>query len=144
MDKHGLSHTSWECTCHVVWIPKCRGKVLYGEFRREIGEILRALVDHTDGVEIVEGSACRDHIHICLRIPPKYAVGKVVGRLKGRSAMTLFERHPEWRGATGRGRTLWARGYHVSTVGLNEGVIRRYMRNQEDGSKLEGWGNYKT
>ena len=73
MEKHSLSHTSWECVYHVVWIPKYRRKVLYGETRREIGEILRMLVDHMDGVEIVEGSACPDHIHICLRIAPKHS-----------------------------------------------------------------------
>ena len=74
MDKHSLSHASWECVYHVVWIPKYRWKVLYGETRREVGEILRMLVDHMDGVEIVEGTACVDHIHICLRIAPKHSV----------------------------------------------------------------------
>lgn len=137
MDKHSLSHTSWECVYHIVWIPKYRRKVLYGETRREVGEILRMLVDHMDGVEIVEGSACRDHIHICLRIAPKHSVSHVVGRLKGKSAIVLHERHPEWRKITGRDRTLWARGYYVSTVGLNESIIRRYIQRQEDGSRIE-------
>ena len=137
MDKHSLSHTSWECVYHIVWIPKYRRKVLYGETRREVGEILRMLVDHMDGVEIVEGTACVDHIHICLRIAPKHSVSHVVGRLKGKSAIVLHERHPEWRRITGRDRTLWARGYYVSTVGLNESIIRRYIQRQEDGSKIE-------
>ena len=137
MDKHSLSHTSWECVYHIVWIPKYRRKVLYGETRREVGEILRMLVDHMDGVEIVEGTACVDHIHICLRIAPKHSVSHVVGRLKGKSAIVLHERHPEWRKLTGRDRTLWARGYYVSTVGLNESIIRRYIQCQEDGSKIE-------
>lgn len=137
MDKHSLSHTSWECVYHIVWIPKYRRKVLYGETRREVGEILRMLVDHMDGVEIVEGTACVDHIHICLRIAPKHSVSHVVGRLKGKSAIVLHERHPEWRRLTGRDRTLWARGYYVSTVGLNESIIRRYIQRQEDGSKIE-------
>ena len=122
---------------HVVWIPKYRRKVLWGEARREIGQILRMLVERMDGVEIVEGALCPDHVHVCLRIPPKYCVGKVIGKLKGRSAIILFERHPEWRGATGRDRTLWARGYYVSTVGLNEEVIRNYVRNQEEASRIE-------
>ena len=122
---------------HVVWIPKYRRKVLWGEARREIGQILRTLVEHMDGVEIVEGALCPDHVHVCLRIPPKYCVSKVIGKLKGRSAIILFERHPEWRGATGRDRTLWARGYYVSTVGLNEEVIRNYVRNQEEASRIE-------
>ena len=137
MDKHSLSHTSWECVYHIVWIPKYRRKVLYGETRREVGEILRMLVDHMDGVEIVEGTACVDHIHICLRIAPKHSVSHVVGRLKGKSAIVLHERHPEWRKLTGRDRTLWARGYYVGTVGLNESIIRRYIQRQEDGSKIE-------
>ena len=137
MDKHSLSHASWECVYHIVWIPKYRRKVLYGETRREVGEILRMLVDHMDGVEIVEGTACVDHIHICLRIAPKHSVSHVVGRLKGKSAIVLHERHPEWRKLTGRDRTLWARGYYVSTVGLNESIIRRYIQRQEDGSKIE-------
>ena len=136
MEKHSLSHTSWECVYHVVWIPKYRRKALFGERRREIGEILRMLVERMDGVEIVEGSTCVDHVHICLRIPPKYSVSKVVGRLKGKSAITLFERHPEWRGNMGTGKSLWARGYYVSTVGLNESVIRKYIQNQEDASKI--------
>lgn len=137
MDKHSLSHTSWECVYHIVWIPKYRRKILYGETRREVGEILRMLVDHMDGVEIVEGTACVDHIHVCLRIAPKHSVSHVVGRLKGKSAIVLHERHPEWRKLTGRDRTLWARGYYVSTVGLNESIIRRYIQRQEDGSKIE-------
>lgn len=137
MDKHSLSHTSWECIYHIVWIPKCRRKVLYGETRREVGEILRALVERMDGVEIVEGAACLDHIHVCLRIAPKHSVSSVVGKLKGKSAIILHERHPEWRRVTGRDRTLWARGYYVSAVGLNESAIRRYIRNQEDGSRIE-------
>ena len=137
MDKNSLSHTSWECVYHIVWIPKYRRKVLYGEARREIGEILAMLVERMDGVEKVEGSVCRDHIHICLRIAPKHSVSSVVGKLKGKSAIILHERHPEWRRLTGRDRTLWARGYYVSTVGLNESVIRRYIQKQEDGSRIE-------
>ena len=137
MDKNSLSHTSWECVYHIVWIPKYRRKVLYGEARREIGEILAMLAERMDGVEKVEGSVCRDHVHICLRIAPKHSVSSVVGKLKGKSAIILHERHPEWRRLTGRDRTLWARGYYVSTVGLNESVIRRYIQKQEDLSRIE-------
>ena len=137
MDKHSLSHTSWERIYHIVWIPKYRRKVLYGEARREVGEILRVLTQRMDGVELVEGSACPDHIHICLRIAPKHSVSNIVGKLKGKSAIILHERHPEWIRLTGKDRTLWARGYYVSTVGLNESVIRRYIRKQEEGSRIE-------
>ena len=136
MEKNSLSHTSWECVYHIVWIPKYRRKVLYGEARREVGEILRTLVSRMDGVEIVEGSACVDHIHICLSVAPKHSLSNVVGTLKGKSAIVLHERHPEWRRLTGRDRTLWARGYYVSTVGLNEETIRRYIREQEDGDRI--------
>ena len=122
---------------HIVWIPKYRRKVLWSQVRQKVGRIIRNLVEHMDGVEMVEGTLCPDHIHICLRIAPKHSVSKVVGRIKGRSSITLFERHPELRAVTGRDRTFWARGYYVSTVGLNEAVIRNYIRNQEEGSKVE-------
>ena len=135
MDKDSLSHTSWDCVYHVVWIPKYRRKVLYGETRREVGEILRMLVSRMDGVEIVEGSACSDHIHICLRIAPKHSVSNVVGRLKGKSAIILHERHHEWRALTGRDRTMWARGHHAGTVGPGESVTGRHVRRQSDGSR---------
>ena len=137
MENHGLSHTRRGCLYHIVWIPKCRRKGPYGGLRRELGEILAALVGQMDGVEKVEGSACADHIHICLRIAPKHAVSSVVGKLKGRSAVVLFGRHPELRKVTGRDRTLWARGYYVSTVGLDEAAVRRYIRAQEEASAIE-------
>ena len=135
MDKDSLSHTSRYCACHVVWIPKYRRKVPCGETRREVGEILRVLAGRMDGVEIVEGSACPDHIHICLRIAPKHSAGNVVGRSRGKSAIIPRERHHEWRALTGRDRTMWARGYYVSTVGPDESVIRRYIQRQSDGSR---------
>ncbi len=137
MAEKSLAHTKWDRACHVVWIPKYRRKVMYGELRREIVEIIKGLVEREDGVEIVEGSACPDHIHLCLRIPPKHAVCKVVGRLKGRSSIVLHERHPEYRRAAGRDKTLWARGYYVSTVGLDEAKVRSYIKKQEEGSRFE-------
>lgn len=127
-----LAHTKWDCTYHIVWIPKYRRKVLYGEVREEVRDILRQLIEAKDGVEIVEGSVCKDHIHMCLRIAPKYAVAKVMEYLKGKSALILFDRHPKWRKVTGRDRTFWARGYYVSTVGINESVIRKYVKNLKD------------
>jgi putative transposase len=131
-----LSHCKWDCTYHLVWIPKYRRKMLYGECRREVMETLRMLAMAKEGLEIVEGSVGKDHIHMCLRIPPKYAVSKVVGYLKGKSALILFDHHPEWRDITGRNRTFWARGYFVSTIGLDEAVIRKYVREQEDASRI--------
>ena len=108
--------------------------------RREIGEILAMLVERKDGAGKVEGSACPGHIRICPRVAPKHSAGKAVGKLKGEGAAMLFGRRPEWRGKTGRGRSLWARGRYVSTVGLNETVIRKHMQKQEDGSKIERGG----
>ena len=130
-----LAHTKWDCTYHLVWIPKYRRKVLYGACRQEVMETLRMLTE-TKGLEIVEGSVCKDHIHMCLRIPPKYSVSKVMGYLKGKSALILFDHHPEWKSVTGRDRTFWARGYYVTTVGINEAVIRKYVREQEDASRI--------
>ena len=127
----------WDCTYHIVWIPKYKRKVLYDEVRKEVGNVLRRSVEGKDRVELLEGAVARGHIHICLRIAPKHSVSHAVGRLKGKSAIVLHERHPEWRRLTGRDRTLWARGYYVSTVGLNESIIRRYIQRQEDGSKIE-------
>ena len=113
MEKNSLSHTSWECAYHIVRIPKHGRKVPCGERRREMGETLRTLVERMDGVEMVAGGACPDHIRVCLRIAPRHSAGRVVGRPRGKSAMVLSGRRPEWRGATGRDRTLWARGYYV-------------------------------
>ena len=137
MDKDSLSHTSWDCAFHVVWIPKYRRKVPCGETRREVGEIPGMLAGRMDGVEMVEGSACPDHTRICLRIAPKHSAGNVVGRSRGKSAIIPRERHHEWRALTGRDRTIWARGYYVSTVGPDESVIRRHVQRQSDGSLIE-------
>jgi putative transposase len=109
--------------------------MLYGECRTEIKEILRSLLDKKK-IEIVEGSISKDHIHMSLRIPPKESVSAVMGYLKGKSALILFDRHPEWKRRSGRDRTFWARGYFVSTVGLNEEVIKKYIQNQEDADRL--------
>ena len=137
MDKNSLSHTSRERAYRIAWMPKYRRKVLYGEMRREVGEIPRALTERMDGVDMPGGAACPDHIHMCPRIAPKHAVSVVVGKLKGKSAAILHERRPELRRVTGGDRALWARGRYVSTVGLNESVIRRYIRRQEEGSRIE-------
>ena len=131
-----LQHCRWDCTYHLVWIPKFRRKTLYGECRKEVVDVLRTLVEAKDGLKIVEGTVAKDHIHMCLRIPPKYSVSKTVGYLKGKSALILFDHHPEWKAITGRDRTFWARGYFVSTYGLDEAVIRKYVREQEEAGKI--------
>jgi putative transposase len=136
MEESSLAHTHWDCTYHIVWIPKYRRKTLYGECRSEVVGVIRELVERKPGIEIVEGKVCIDHIHPCLGVPPKYAVADVMGYIKGKSALLLHDRHPEWRSRTGKDRTFLARGYYVSTVGLNEATIKNYIKNQEDGSKI--------
>ncbi|KAF5056558.1 IS200/IS605 family transposase ISDha13 [anaerobic digester metagenome] len=131
MSEQSLAHTRWDCTYHIVWIPKYRKKVLYGECRTEMKAILRQLLEMKK-IEIVEGAMCSDHVHLSIRIPPKYAVAEIMGFLKGKSALMLFDRHPEWRRRMGRDRSFWARGYYVSTIGLNEEVIKKYIQDQED------------
>ena len=132
MDKDSPSHTSWDCACHVARVPKRRRKVPCGETSREVGEIPGMLVSRMDGVEMVEGSACPDHIHICLRIAPKRGAGDVVGRSRGMGAIILHERHHERGALTGRDRTMWARGYYAGTVGPGESVTGRHVRRQSE------------
>ena len=128
--KKSLAHTVWECKYHIVWVPKNRRKIIYGKLKRDIGKILRKLCEYK-GVNIIAGNACKDHIHICLSIPPKYAVSTIVGYLKGKSTMILFERYSRLR-RNFRGHSFWARGYYVSTVGLDEAKVRNYIKNQQE------------
>ena len=134
-ESNKLSHTVWECKYHIVWIPKCRRKIIYGKLRLEIGRILRKLCEYKR-VEIVEAKACADHIHMCLSIPPKYSVSQIVGYLKGKSAIHVFERYSRLR-YNFRGHKFWGKGYYVSTVGLDEARIRRYIQDQEDDDRIE-------
>ena len=134
-DWQSQSHVRWYCKYHVVFVPKYRKKSLYGTLRRDIGNILRGLcVQH--GVELVEGHAMSDHIHLCLSIPPKYSVANTVGFLKGKSAIQI---HRKYLGRPKQftGLHFWARGYCVSTIGLDEQVIREYIRNQEEEEKRQ-------
>ena len=108
---------------------------MYGECREELKGILRQLLDMKK-IEIVEGSISKDHIHLSVRIPPKESVSRIMGYLKGKSALMLYDRHPEWRRRTGKDRTFWARGYYVSTIGLNEEVIKKYIQNQEEADRF--------
>ena len=130
-----LAHPKWECKYHIIWIPKYRHKVIYGKLRKEIGAILRRLCDYK-GIEIIKAKACADHIHMCLSIPPKYSVSGMVGYLKGKSAIIVFEKFSHLR-RNFRGHSFWARGYYVSTVGLDEAKVRNYIKNQEDFEKDE-------
>jgi putative transposase len=133
--KKSLSHTVWECKYHIVWVPKNRRKIIYGKLRKELGGILRRLCEYK-GIEVIEGTLCSDHIHLCVSIPPKYSVSTIVGYLKGKSAMIVFERYSRLK-RNFKGHSFWARGYYVSTVGLDEAKIRRYIKNQQDNDTIE-------
>lgn len=127
--ERSLAHTKWDCKYHIVWVPKYRRKIIYGEYRRELGKIIRQLCEYK-GIEIIEASACIDHIHMCLRIPPKISVSYSIGYLKGKSALMLFDKFPELRKKV-KARNLWTKGYYASTVGLNEEIVKKYIREQE-------------
>ncbi len=126
-DWQSLSHVRWDCKYPVVIVPKYRKKALYGKWRKKVGEILRELCRQR-GVELVEGSAKADHIHMCLSIAPKFSVAFVVGFLKGKSAVRIHRMMGERRLT---GLHFWSRGYCVSTTGLDEAVVREYIRRQE-------------
>ena len=130
MDEYAsLSHTKWDCKYHIVFIPKCRRKVLYKTLRQHLGEVFRDLAQQRE-CKIEEGHLMPDHVHIMISIPPKYAVSQVVGYIKGKSAIHLARTYGE-RKQNYVGQNFWARGYLVSTVGRDEIVIRDYIRNQE-------------
>jgi putative transposase len=134
MDNNSLAHTRWDCTYHIVIIPKYRRKVMYKELRREIGEILRTLCGYKS-VEIVSGSIGSDHIHMCVKIPPKQAVSEFMGYLKGKSALMIFDKHQEYKNIGNR--HFWAKGYFVSTVGINKEILKEYIKHQEDADIIE-------
>lgn len=130
MDEYeSLSHSAWECKYHVVFIPKCRRKTMYAELRRHLGEVFRRLAEQKES-RIVEGHLMKDHVHMMISIPPKYAVSQVIGFIKGKSAIHLARVYGE-RKRSFVGQSFWARGYFVSTVGRDEATIRAYIQNQE-------------
>jgi len=124
-----LSHTVWDCKYHVVWIPKCRRKVLYEQLRKNLGQVFRELARQRES-NILEGHLMPDHVHMLISIPPKYSVAQVVGYIKGKSAIhiarTFLGRKKNF---TGHG--FWARGYFASTVGRDEEAVRQYIKKQE-------------
>ncbi len=124
-----LSHTKWDCKYHVVFIPKKRKKVIFGGIRKYLGKMLHELAVQK-GCQIVEGHLMSDHIHMCISIPPKYSVSNVVGYIKGKSAIGIA-RHFLGKSRNFSGENFWARGYFVSTVGLDEAMVRAYIREQE-------------
>ena len=136
MDNQSIQHTRWNCTYHIVFIPKYRRKIMYGNVKKDLVEIINKLCEMKH-VGLIEGRVCVDHIHMYVAIPPKLSVSEFMSYLKGKSALMVFDRHPEV-GARWGDRHFWARGYYVSTVGnVNEETIRNYIREQEENDKLE-------
>ena len=133
MEQQSLNHTKWECKYHVVFIPKCRRKMLYKELRPYLGEVFRSLTGQKE-CRVEEGHLMPDHVHMLLSVPPKYAVSQVVGYIKGKSAIHL-ERTYGGRRRNFVGQHFWARGYFVSTVGRDEAAVRAYIKNQEQEDK---------
>ena len=124
-----LSHSKWLCKYHIVFTPKYRRKVIYYQLRADIQKIIKDLCKWK-GIEIVEGHMMSDHVHLLLSIPPKYSISQIMGYLKGKSAMMIFERHANLKYKFSN-RYFWAEGYYVSTVGLNTATIQKYIREQE-------------
>ena len=134
-DWQSLSHVRWECKYHIVVIPKYRKRVLYGKLKKHVGEVLRE-VCRQRGIELVEGHLMPDHIHMCVSIPPKHSVAFAIGFIKGKSAVRIHRQILGKKKVTGL--HFWSRGYCVSTVGLNEETIRKYIREQEALEKRQG------
>jgi putative transposase len=127
-DINSLSHSKWRCHYHVVFAPKYRRQAIYGKIKEDIGKIIRQLCDQK-GIEIIEAELCPDHIHMLISIPPKYSVAQIMGYIKGKSSLMIFDRHANMKYRYGN-RHFWCRGYYVDTVGRNKKAIQEYIRNQ--------------
>ena len=132
-DAESLKHTKWECKYHIVFIPKCRRKVLYGALRRHLGSVIRELVERKE-CRVEEGHLMSDHVHMLMSIPPKHSVAQIVGFVKGKSAIHIARSYMG-KGRNFMGEHFWARGYYVSTVGRDEKQIREYIKKQEQEDK---------
>ena len=128
LDTDSLAHTQWNCKYHIVFAPKYRRQIIYGKIKSDIGTMLRKLCEYK-GVEIIEAEACKDHIHMLVSIPPKYSVSQIMGNLKGKSSLMIFETYAHLKYKYGN-RHFWCRGYYVDTVGRNKKAIEQYIRNQ--------------
>ena len=128
--EQNLAHTKWLCRYHVVFTPKYRRKAIYGQYREEIGQIIRQLCNYK-GIEIIEGHMMVDHVHMLVMIPPKYSISSVMGYIKGKSSLMIFDRFSQLKYKYGN-RRFWSVGYYVSTVGMNEATIRKYIREQDN------------
>ena len=127
-DINSLSHSKWRCHYHVVFAPKFRRQAIHGKIKTDIGKILRQLCEQK-GIEIIEAELCPDHVHMLLAIPPKYSVAQIMGYLKRKSSLMIFDRHANMKYKYGN-RHFWCRGYYVDTVGRNKKAIAEYIRNQ--------------
>jgi Transposase and inactivated derivatives len=127
-DKNSLAHTKWNCKYHIVFAPKYRRKIIYGDLKKEIGKILRELCEWKQ-IEILEAELCPEHIHMLVRIPPKLSVAGFVGYLKGKSSLLIHERYGNMKYKYGN-RSFWCRGYYVDTVGKNTRKVTEYIQNQ--------------
>ena len=127
--ENALAHTKWMCKYHIVFTPKYRRKMIYNQYREDVREIIKQLCSYK-GVEILGGNVMSDHVHILVSIPPKMSVSSFMGYLKGKSALMMFDRHANLKYKFGN-RYFWSEGYYVSTVGLNEAVIKKYIQDQE-------------
>ena len=128
LDNNSLAHTQWNCKYHIVFAPKFRRKVIYGKIKEDIGRMLRKLCEYK-GIEIIEAEACPDHIHMLITIPLKYSVSQIMGYIKGKSSLMIFEKYANLKYKYGN-RHFWCRGYYVDTVGKNKKAIAEYIRNQ--------------
>ena len=128
LDTESLAHTKWNCKYHIVFAPKYRRQIIYGKIKHDIGIMLRKLCEYK-GVEIIEAEACKDHIHMLLSIPPKYSISQIMGYLKGKSSLMIFEKYANMKYKYGN-RHFWCRGYYVDTVGRNKKAIQEYIRKQ--------------
>ena len=127
-DTNSLSHTKWNCKYHIVFAPKYRRQIIYGKIKSDIGTMLRKLCEYK-GIEIIEAEACKDHIHMLVSIPPKYSVSQIMGYLKGKSSLMIFQRWGNMKFAY-RNREFWCKGYYVDTVGKNTKAIKEYIADQ--------------
>ena len=128
LDTNSLAHTQWNCKYHIVFAPKYRRQIMYGKIKTDIGMMLRKLCEYKE-IEIIEAEACKDHIHMLVSIPPKYSVSQIMGYLKGKSSLMIFEKYANLKYKYGN-RHFWCRGYYVDTVGRNKKAIEQYIRNQ--------------
>ena len=128
LDRDSLAHTKWNCKYHIVFAPKYRRQVIYGKIKADIGKMLRKLCEYKQ-IEILEAEACKDYIHMLISVPPKYSISQIMGYLKGKSSLMIFEKYANLKYKYGN-RHFWCRGFYVDTVGRNKKAIAEYIRNQ--------------